>query len=105
MFAYDDYGVESKMLLCQLGIITKSHLNSAKCHDEMQGMLLHVLVAMGILQSHHFWLETEHVGEAYQKVLVCFEMMFFAVLHQYAYHAAPYSGDVEAKLKLQKKHE
>ena len=71
----------------------------------MQGVLLHILVAMGVLQSHHFWLETENVGEAYQKVLVCVEMMFIAVLHQYAYHAAPYSGDVEAKLKLQKKHE
>ncbi|KAG6393981.1 hypothetical protein SASPL_144557 [Salvia splendens] len=70
-----------------------------------QGVLLHILVDLGVLQSHHFWLETENVGEAYHKVLVCVEMMFFAVLHQYAYHAAPYSGDVEAKLKLQKKHE
>ncbi|XP_057764608.1 uncharacterized protein LOC130985579 [Salvia miltiorrhiza] len=70
-----------------------------------QGVLLHILVAMGILQSHHFWLETEHVGEAMQKVLVCVEMVFFAVLHQYAYHAAPYSGDIEAKFKLQKKRE
>lgn len=71
----------------------------------MQGVLLDILVAMGIIRSHHFWLDTEHVEEAIQNVLICVEMVLFAVLQQYAYHVAPYSGDIEAKLKLQKKHE
>lgn len=71
----------------------------------MQGVLLDILVAMGIIQSHHFWLDTEHVEEAIQNVLICVEMVLFAVLQQYAFHVAPYSGDIEAKLKLQRKHE
>lgn len=70
-----------------------------------QGVLLDILVAMGIIQSHHFWLDTEHVEEAIQNVLICVEMVLFAVLQQYAFHVAPYSGDIEAKLRLQRKHE
>lgn len=76
-----------------------------KYPDEMQRVLLNVLVAKGIIRSNHFWLDAEHVEEAIQNVLICVEMVFFAVLHQYAYHVAPYSGDIEAKLKLQNKHE
>ncbi|KAL8460330.1 hypothetical protein ACS0TY_031250 [Phlomoides rotata] len=68
-----------------------------------QGILLDILVKMGYIRSHHFWLDTEHVEEAIQNVLVCVEMLLFSVLQQYAYHVAPYSGDVESKLKLQKK--
>ncbi|KAK4439224.1 Transmembrane proteinDDB [Sesamum alatum] len=70
-----------------------------------QGVVLDILVKMGIVRSHHFWLDTEHVEDAIQNVLVCVEMVIFSVLQQYAYHVAPYSGDVEAKLKMQKKYE
>lgn len=77
-------------------------LKFAKCPDEMQGVLLDILVAKGIIQSHHFWLDTENISAAIQNILVCVEMVIFAVLHQYAYYVTPYSGDFEAKLKLQK---
>lgn len=75
----------------------------ANCLDGKQGVVLDILVSMGIIQSHHFWLDTEHVEEAIQNVIVCVEMVFFSVLQQYAYHVAPYSGDIEAKLRLQNK--
>lgn len=71
----------------------------------MQGIVLDILVAMGIIRSHHFWLDVEHIQEAIQNVLVCLEMVVFSVLQQYAYHVAPYSGDVEAKMRLNKKNE
>ncbi|KAK4399063.1 Transmembrane proteinA [Sesamum angolense] len=70
-----------------------------------QGVVLDILVRMGVVRSHHFWLDTEHVEEAIQNVLVCVEMVMFSVIQQYAYHVAPYSGDVESKLKMQKKYE
>lgn len=70
-----------------------------------QGIVLDVLVAMGVIRSHHFWLDVEHIEEAIQNVLVCLEMVVFSVLQQYAYHVSPYSGDVEAKLKSSKKTE
>lgn len=88
-----------------MSIGIQSYFKFSQCPDEMQGVLLDILVAMGIIRSHHFWLDTEHVEEAIQNVLICVEMVLFAVLQQYAYHVAPYSGDIEAKLKLQKKHE
>lgn len=68
-----------------------------------QGVVLKVLAALGIIQSHHFWLDVEHTEEAIQNVLVCLEMVVFSVLQQYAYHVYPYSGDVESKFKLNKK--
>lgn len=64
-----------------------------------QGVLLDILVAMGIIQSHHFWLDVEHIQEGIQNVLVCVEMVAFAILQQYAYHYSPYSGDVETKMR------
>lgn len=67
-----------------------------------QGLLVKILVAVGVIKSHHFWLDVEHLQEAIQNVLICVEMVFFSVMQQYAYHVAPYSGDVEAKLKLKK---
>ncbi|XP_044460920.1 transmembrane protein 184C-like [Mangifera indica] len=70
-----------------------------------QGVVLEILAAMGIIRSHHFWLDVEHIEEAIQNVLVCLEMVVFAISQQYAYHVAPYSGDVDAKLKLNKKNE
>lgn len=68
----------------------------------LQGLVVKILVAMGVIKSHHFWLDVEHLQEAIQNVLICVEMVFFSVMQQYAYHVAPYSGDVEAKLKLKK---
>ncbi|KAG8634452.1 transmembrane protein 184C [Manihot esculenta] len=68
-----------------------------------QGVVLDILVGLGIIRSHHFWLDVEHIEEALQNVLVCLEMVVFSVLQQYAYHVSPYSGEVETKLKLNKK--
>ncbi|XP_030543639.1 transmembrane protein 184C-like [Rhodamnia argentea] len=67
-----------------------------------QGVVLEILAAVGILKSHHFWLDVEHIEEAIQNVLVCMEMVVFSVLQQYAYHVAPYSGEAESKMKLKK---
>ncbi|KAI4299303.1 hypothetical protein L6164_032772 [Bauhinia variegata] len=70
-----------------------------------QGIVLEILVAMGIIRSHHFWLDVEHLEEAIQNVLVCLEMVIFSILQQYAYHVSPYSGQVEAMMKQNKKNE
>ncbi|XP_024018893.1 transmembrane protein 184 homolog DDB_G0279555 [Morus notabilis] len=70
-----------------------------------QGIVLDLLVETGIIRSHHFWLDVEHIEEAIQNVLVCLEMVCFSVIQQYAYHASPYSGDVETKLFNRKKNE
>ncbi|OWM91290.1 transmembrane protein 184C-like [Punica granatum] len=67
-----------------------------------QGVVLEILVAMGVIKSHHFWLDVEHIEEAIQNVLVCLEMVVFSVLQQYAYHVSPYSGEVESKYNLKK---
>ncbi|KAF8413964.1 hypothetical protein HHK36_001961 [Tetracentron sinense] len=67
-----------------------------------QGIVLDILVATGFIKSHHFWLDVAHIQEALQNVLVCVEMVFFSVLQQYAYHVAPYSGDIASKLKDKK---
>lgn len=64
-----------------------------------QGIVIEILVAVGIIKSHHFWLDVEHIQEALQNVLVCLEMVIFSVIQQYAYHVAPYSGDIAQKLK------
>ncbi|ERN03446.1 transmembrane protein 184 homolog DDB_G0279555 [Amborella trichopoda] len=68
-----------------------------------QGVLLDILVAAGVIKSHHFWLDVEHIQEALQNVLVCLEMVVFAVIQQYAYHVAPYSGDAFGKSQKEKK--
>ncbi|KAF2305119.1 hypothetical protein GH714_001891 [Hevea brasiliensis] len=34
-----------------------------------QGVVLDILVALGIIRSHHFWLDVEHIEEALQNVL------------------------------------
>ncbi|CAA0826574.1 Protein of unknown function (DUF300 [Striga hermonthica] len=70
-----------------------------------QGVMLDILVAMGTIRSHHFWLDTEHVEEAIQNALVCAEMLVFSVFQQYAYHVSPYSGDIQSRLQRQKKYE
>lgn len=56
----------------------------------LQGILLNILVALGIIKSHHFWLEVERIQEAIQNVMVIVEMVFFAILMRHAYSAAPY---------------
>lgn len=43
-----------------------------------QGVVLDILVALGIIRSHHFWLDVEHIEEALQDALVCVEMVFFS---------------------------
>lgn len=69
----------------------------------LQGIALDILVAMGVIKSHHFWLEVEQIQEAIQNVLVCLEMVIFAAVQKHAYHVGPYSG--ETKKKLDKKTE
>ncbi|XP_074583523.1 uncharacterized protein LOC141839629 [Curcuma longa] len=64
-----------------------------------QGVALEILTAVGVIQSHHFWLDVEHIQEAIQNVLVILEMVFFAVIQQYAYSVAPYAGKDTAKAK------
>ncbi|KQK18227.1 hypothetical protein BRADI_1g39346v3 [Brachypodium distachyon] len=50
-----------------------------------QGCALDVLAAVGIIQSHDFWLGLEHIQEAIQNVLVILEMVIFSVLQQYTH--------------------
>lgn len=66
----------------------------------VQGVVLEVLVGLGVIKSHHFWLEVEQLEEALQNVLVCLEMIIFSVMQQYAFHVAPYSGDTEKKMRM-----
>lgn len=70
--------------------------------NNVQGVVLDILVAAGVIKSHHFWLDVEHIEVAIQNVLICLEMVVFAVLQQYAFHVSPYSGDIEAKMKRRK---
>nr|AFK37630.1 unknown [Lotus japonicus] len=68
-------------------------------------MVLDGLASFGTLQSLPYKLDVEHVEEAMQNMLVIIEMVVFSVLQQYAYHVAPYSGEVEKMLKQNKKNE
>lgn len=68
-----------------------------------QGIALDILVAMGVIKSHHFWLEVEQIQEAIQNVLLCVEMVIFAAVQKHAFDVGPYSG--ETKMKLDKKTE
>lgn len=70
-----------------------------------QGVLLHILVTTGVIKSHHFWTDVEHVGEAIQNVMICVEMIGFSVFQQYAFHFERYSGDVQTMLRKGKKNE
>lgn len=64
--------------------------------------MLEILATVGIIKSHHFWLDVEHIEEAIQNVLVCMEMVIFSIFQQYAYHVVPYSGDIQSKMQLKK---
>ncbi|XP_030928627.1 transmembrane protein 184C-like [Quercus lobata] len=70
-----------------------------------QGIVLDILVALGIIRSHHVWLDVEHIEEALQNLLVCVEMVFFAAFQQYAYNVAPYRDNDTSSVKLDKKKE
>ncbi|XP_014518546.1 transmembrane protein 184C [Vigna radiata var. radiata] len=70
-----------------------------------QGMVLDLLAKFGVIQSRHLRLDVEHIEEAMQNILVCLEMVIFSVLQQYAYHPAPYSGEVEKMLRQNKKND
>lgn len=69
----------------------------------VQGVVLEILVKLGIVKSHHFWLEVEQLEEALQNVLVCLEMIVFSIIQQYAFHVAPYSGESEARMRMNKR--
>ncbi|KAJ9671738.1 hypothetical protein PVL29_025444 [Vitis rotundifolia] len=68
-----------------------------------QGVLLDILVAMGMIKSHHFWLDVEQIEEALQNVMVCVEMVFFSIFQQYAFNVAPYRYDTTSTMKSDKK--
>lgn len=65
--------------------------------------MLEILVAMGIIRSHHLWLDVVHIQQAYQNILVIVEMVFFSIYQMYAYSAAPYVGDATSSVKDKKK--
>ncbi|KAJ7563032.1 hypothetical protein O6H91_03G093900 [Diphasiastrum complanatum] len=67
-----------------------------------QGVVLQLLAAAGIIRTAHKWLEIEQIEEAYQNLLICVEMVVFAVLQQYAFHVAEYSGQRQAALKRER---
>ncbi|XP_010538690.1 PREDICTED: transmembrane protein 184C [Tarenaya hassleriana] len=60
-----------------------------------QGVALDILVAMGIIKSKHVWLEVEQIQEAIQNVLVCVEMVAFALVQKHAYHVGPYKKKMD----------
>lgn len=64
-----------------------------------QGLVLQALAALGIIRSHHIWLEVDQIEEAIQNLLVCVEMVIFAAVQNYAFDASPYTGKNKAKLK------
>ncbi|KAL1823380.1 hypothetical protein ACET3Z_010158 [Daucus carota] len=68
-----------------------------------QGILLEILVAMGIIKSHHIWIDVVYIQQAYQNMLVVVEMMFFSIFQMSAYSAAPYAGDAKSSVKDKKK--
>lgn len=68
-----------------------------------QGIVLEILVAIGVIQSHHIWLNVVHIQQAYQNILVIVEMVFFSIFQMSAYSAAPYSGDVTSSVKDKKR--
>lgn len=62
-----------------------------------------MLAAVGIIKSEHVWFDVEHINEALQNILVCVEMVFFAMVQLSAYSASPYKAQSAAKSKLEKK--
>lgn len=62
-----------------------------------------MLTSVGIIKAEHDWFDVEHINEANQNILVCVEMVFFAMIQMSAYSAAPYKAQSAAKSKLEKK--
>ena len=58
---------------------------------------------MGIIKSHHIWIDVVYIQQAYQNMLVVVEMMFFSIFQMSAYSAAPYAGDAKSSVKDKKK--
>ncbi|XP_078433261.1 uncharacterized protein LOC144704649 [Wolffia australiana] len=67
-----------------------------------QGVVLEVLAAAGVIKSHHFWLDVEHIQEGIRNALVILEMVLFSILQQYAYPVAPYTGDMQTRFENKK---
>ncbi|KAI3829302.1 hypothetical protein L1987_03422 [Smallanthus sonchifolius] len=70
-----------------------------------QGVFIDVLEKSGVIKSHHFWMDVEHVGDAIKNFLICVEMIGFSVFQQYAFHFERYSGDVQTMLQKGKRNE
>lgn len=70
----------------------------------VQGIVLNIFVALGVIKSNHFWLDVEHLEVALQNTLVIVEMVFFSLLMQYAYTAEPYrTGSASVNTEDKKK--
>lgn len=67
-----------------------------------QGVVLKALAALGVIKSHHFWLDVEHIQEGIQNALVILQMIVFSVFQQYAYHVEPYTGDMKTRFENKK---
>ena len=65
----------------------------------MQGIVLEILAAIGIIRSDHIWLEVDQIEEAIQNLLICVEMVFFALAQEYAFGSSPYIKKTKAELK------
>jgi hypothetical protein len=69
-----------------------------------QGIVLDILAKLGVIKSHHFWLEVDQIEEALRNTLVCVEMVFFSAIQQHAYSVAPYrDDDVSSSVKYKKR--
>lgn len=75
--------------------------------EYFQGVVLDILVALGIIRSHHIWLDVEHIEEAYQNILVCVWRWFSFLLSRSMHAALPYrdDGSATSRVKIDKKRE
>ncbi|CAA6668796.1 unnamed protein product [Spirodela intermedia] len=96
------YWVCEPQLECLVCIFDEWHIYYLGNFLGYQGIALDVFAAAGVIKSHHFWLDVEHIQEAIQNTLVIFEMVIFSVLQQYAYHVAPYTGDMKTRFENKK---
>ncbi|KAF7144616.1 hypothetical protein RHSIM_Rhsim04G0018300 [Rhododendron simsii] len=70
-----------------------------------QGILLDILAKLGVIKSHHFWLQVDQIEESLRNTLVCVEMVFFSAAMQYAYSVEPYRDDDASSTVKDKKRE
>lgn len=71
----------------------------------LQGIFLDILAKLGVIKSHHFWLEVDQIEESLRNTLVCVEMVFFSAAMQYAYSVEPYRDDDASSTVKDKKRE